>query len=154
MPTVNVSLTKNLRKEVAELVARGEVSTFSEAVHVGLSMLVKAKQLQRWNRRLWQEYESGLLQRNPRTNFLFSYQFQKDVNKFVKTKDRELKRGLYAALRKVSKEGHFEKLRKTELANYFLLDFMFHGDLWRVLIRKQRTELIACRLNLAAEFFI
>ena len=142
----NITISKYVRQEVDELIESGVVTTLASAVHLGLLMLIRRHKLERWDDDVFAEYEAGRLHRNPRSGILFSRKFQKDLSLLVK-KEPEIKRGVQVALKKSVK-------KKLELKNYYYIDFIFNKNKWRILLRKQGKDLIACRIGLAVEFFI
>ncbi|MBT3250165.1 MAG: hypothetical protein HN846_01775 [Candidatus Pacebacteria bacterium] len=142
----NITISKYVRQEVDELIESGVVTTLASAVHLGLLMLIRRHKLERWDDDVFAEYEAGMLHRNPRSGILFSRKFQKDLSLLVK-KEPEIKRGVQVALKKSVK-------KKLELKNYYYIDFIFNKNKWRILLRKQGKDLIACRIGLAVEFFI
>ncbi len=123
-----------------------DLNTLASAVHLGLLMLIKKHKFQRWDDEIFTEYESGMLQRNPRSGILFSRKFQKDLNLLVK-KEPEIRRGVQVALKKSVK-------KKSELKNYYYIDFTFNNNNWCILVRQQQKQLIACRIGLTTDFLV
>ena len=155
MSIINISIPKYLRNQVDELVKQGAFSTISEAVRRGLILLISQEKLKRWDDEIYAEYEAGVLHRNPRSGVLFSRQFQKDLNLLVK-KEPELKRKLWAILLKLTGQNtNSLEIKQLRLKNYSFVDFKFRHKTWRILIRKQGKDLIACRIGLTtAQFFL
>lgn len=158
---VLVSIPKHLRSQIDGLVEQGTVSTISEAVRRGLSLLVRQERLQRWDDEVFVEYDASLLKKDPGSGVLISRQFQIDLNGLAK-KTGELRKEARLTFKRLVHYFYPNKqtsvlsdksleIKQLELKGYFFADFEFRKNRLRILLRRQGEELIACQIGYTTE---
>ncbi len=146
-----VSLSKQQRQQVDELIERKIFTTINQVIRSSLDLLIRRERLQLWDRQLFIEYESGILTRHPKTGVLLSTRFQRELNLLVKEKEPQLRRGAWTILYKLTQKDPALEIKSLELKDYCLLKFVFKSRSWYILFRYHHQEIIACRISSTAD---
>lgn len=147
MSKINISLSKNLRQELDQLIAEGEVTTIAQIVRSALRDYLRRNKLEKWDRENFNELEAGLLKKDPATGVFISRRFQRDLNQICEEKEggRRLVKLVFEKL--VGGEPFLKKydfkIHELDLEGYYLAKF---ADL-ELAFRRDQKKVIVCRLG-------